>query len=306
MSIPEGGVSKGWQTVLRSKNIYGPYESRRVLERGSTEINGPHQGALVDTPDGEWWFYHFQSAGPRGRVLHLQPVVWRDGFPEIGTDYDGNGVGEPMKVCRKPSTGVSGKPYTPQSSDEFSGMRPGIQWQFNHNPDSAYISVSDGWLNITPMKSPRLRTARNQLVQKIMGYRSSASTKVDFSRLPDGGRCGIVSIGKRHIGAGVENLGGKRSLYMEIDSIVERHDLPENCDTVYLRLDIDTEANVNQYHVSIDGEHFMPLGSPFETEAHDWKGNHIGLYCYTTGATDGKASFDYFRYTHDGPASLPQ
>ncbi|MDE6457824.1 MAG: hypothetical protein K2L31_04385, partial [Muribaculum sp.] len=64
-------------------------------------------------------------------------------------------------------------------------------------------------------------------------------------------------------------------------------------------------ANVNQYHVSIDGEHFQPLGSPFETEAHDWKGNHIGVYCYTTDSDDGKARFDYFRYTHDGPASLP-
>ena len=57
--IPEGGVGTGWQTVLRSKNIYGPYERRIVLEQGSTSINGPHQGALVDTPDGNWWFYHF-------------------------------------------------------------------------------------------------------------------------------------------------------------------------------------------------------------------------------------------------------
>lgn len=86
ISIPEGGVSKGWQTVLRSKDVYGPYESRRVLERGSTDVNGPHQGALVETPDGDWWFYHFQSAGTRGRVVHLQPVKWIDGFPFIGED----------------------------------------------------------------------------------------------------------------------------------------------------------------------------------------------------------------------------
>ena len=36
-------------------------------KKGSTDINGPHQGALVDTPDGqEWWFYHFQNAGTAG------------------------------------------------------------------------------------------------------------------------------------------------------------------------------------------------------------------------------------------------
>ncbi|WP_372772521.1 glycoside hydrolase 43 family protein [Mangrovibacterium sp.] len=61
LSIPEGGVERGWQTILRSKNIYGPYEKKVVLETGSTQINGPHQGAMVDTPDGEWWFLHFQS-----------------------------------------------------------------------------------------------------------------------------------------------------------------------------------------------------------------------------------------------------
>ncbi|HEY6900234.1 MAG TPA: glycoside hydrolase 43 family protein, partial [Puia sp.] len=54
ISIPEGGVGTGWQTVLRSKNIYGPYEKKVVLEKGSTPINGPHQGALVATPAGQW------------------------------------------------------------------------------------------------------------------------------------------------------------------------------------------------------------------------------------------------------------
>ena len=44
LSIPEGGVQAGWQTVLRSKDIYGPYERKVVLETGSTFINGPHQG----------------------------------------------------------------------------------------------------------------------------------------------------------------------------------------------------------------------------------------------------------------------
>jgi beta-xylosidase len=43
---PAGGVPTGWQTVLRAKNIYGPYEDRVVLDQGRTNINGPHQGGL--------------------------------------------------------------------------------------------------------------------------------------------------------------------------------------------------------------------------------------------------------------------
>lgn len=39
--------------VLRSKNINGPYEAKTVLAQGNTEINGPHQGAWVDTASGK-------------------------------------------------------------------------------------------------------------------------------------------------------------------------------------------------------------------------------------------------------------
>ncbi|MDP3446005.1 MAG: glycoside hydrolase 43 family protein, partial [Ignavibacteria bacterium] len=53
---PAGGVKPGWQTILRSKNIYGPYEDKIVLEQGSTKVNGPHQGGWVTTPTGENWF----------------------------------------------------------------------------------------------------------------------------------------------------------------------------------------------------------------------------------------------------------
>jgi beta-xylosidase len=78
---PAGGVSTGWQLVLRSKNVYGPYKRKVVMDQGSTPINGPHQGAWVETKPmpgkpGEDWFLHFQDKGPYGRVVHLQPMRW--------------------------------------------------------------------------------------------------------------------------------------------------------------------------------------------------------------------------------------
>ena len=119
---PAGGVPTGWQVVLRSKNIYGPYEKKVVLEKGSTNVNGPHQGALVDTPEGEWWFYHFQLTEPLGRVVHLQPAHWKDGWPVIGVDIDMNGIGEPVKVWTKPNTGKKVPVSFPQGGDPL--IRP--------------------------------------------------------------------------------------------------------------------------------------------------------------------------------------
>jgi len=104
---PAGGVATGWQTVLRSKNIYGPYEKRKVLEQGNTKINGPHQGAWVQTVSGEDWFFHFQDKGAYGRIVHLQPMKWQDNWPVTGVDKDKNDVGEPVASYKKPNVGTT-------------------------------------------------------------------------------------------------------------------------------------------------------------------------------------------------------
>ena len=90
---PAGGVPTGWELILRSKNIYGPYEEKIVLAQGKSPINGPHQGAWVTTQTGEDWFLHFQDRGAYGRIVHLQPMKWVNDFPVIGVDADGDGTG---------------------------------------------------------------------------------------------------------------------------------------------------------------------------------------------------------------------
>jgi beta-xylosidase len=102
---PAGGVSTGWQTVLRSKNVYGPYERKVVMDQGTTSINGPHQGAWVTTQTGEDWFLHFQDKDAYGRVVHLQPMKWINEWPVIGVDKDGDGKGEPVLINKKPNVG---------------------------------------------------------------------------------------------------------------------------------------------------------------------------------------------------------
>ena len=136
--LPAGGVATGWQVVLRSRNIYGPYENRTVLAQGNSPVNGPHQGGWVDTPTGEDWFMHFQDVGAYGRVVHLQPMKWIDDWPVIGTDKDGDGCGEPVLTYRKPDVGKTSPVCTPQESDEFDGYTLSPQWQWHAN-------INDKW-----------------------------------------------------------------------------------------------------------------------------------------------------------------
>ncbi len=116
---PAGGVKQGWQLVLRSRNVYGPYERKVVMDQGSTPVNGPHQGAWVDTKSGEDWFIHFQDKGAYGRVVHLQPMKWINDWTVIGNDNDGDGKGEPVLAQKKPNVGKIYPIETPAESDEF-------------------------------------------------------------------------------------------------------------------------------------------------------------------------------------------
>ena len=168
---PAGGVPAGWQTVLRSKNIYGPYEAKIVLHQGDTDINGPHQGGLVELPSGESWFIHFQDKDPYGRIVHLQPAHWVDGWPLMGVDLDGDGIGEPVTEFKKPDVGRIYPELIPQTSDEFNEKQIGLQWQWHANPKENWHTIGNGKLRLNAIKNISqggdLWMVSNLLLQKI-------------------------------------------------------------------------------------------------------------------------------------------
>ena len=290
--IPEGGVGTGWQTVLRARNIFGPYERRIVLEQGSTGVNGPHQGALVDAPDGSWWFYHFQETPVLGRVVHLQPARWEADWPVIGVDYDKNGIGEPVAAWKKPvsSAGTAGF----QTCDDFNDAL-GLHWQWNHNPVDTHWNLTDrkGWLTLKAMPADSLKMVRNMLTQKVVGYQSESTTKVSIK---GDSYAGLFCSGKLFCGVGLckdgvfIEFGGQRK-------IIDKGSYQE----VWFKVTNNCEQNRHLFYYSIDGEHYQPAGSAFAMRGGYWKGIRVGLFNYIpTGKTFAKsqtssyAQFDYF------------
>ena len=203
---PAGGVPTGWQVVLRSKSPWGPYEERVVMAQGASETNGPHQGAWIDTPSGEHWFMHFQDKDAYGRVVHLQPMEWTaDGWPVIGVDKDGDGVGEPVSKYRKPSLKSSGT-FQPSESDDFDSVDLGLQWQWHGIPSPYWyfldarnsalrlysVDQAEGWRN--------LGDSPNLLLQKTPADKFTVTAKLRFIPNPQlkekGESCGFVLMGQ--------------------------------------------------------------------------------------------------------------
>mgnify|MGYP004442431511 FL=1 len=311
IALSEGGAATGWLKVLRGSNILGPFKGKRVFEKGTTSIRGLGEGAFVETASGDWWYYHFQQIDPQGRILHLQPTTWEDGFPLVGKDYDGNGVGEPVARHKKPILNEDVKPCAPQHSDHFDGPKLGLQWQSNHNAAVGHISLWErpGWLMIRSLPSMDLRLSRNQLSQKLIGYNGRASVIIDKCEMVEGQRAGMECIGKRYNGAGVYMMKRGKDVvpwvYFDYQGNVELvAKIPDGCDQVHIKLEIDATENVFCFYYSFDGKTFKPCGRSFPQGSADYKGARIGMYTYSTTQESGNAYFDDFTYEIDGPGFL--
>jgi beta-xylosidase len=308
---PAGGVPTGWQTVLRAKNIYGPYEKRKVLDQGKTAINGPHQGAWVQTQTGEDWFFHFQDKGGYGRVVHLQPLKWINNWPVIGTDKDGDGIGEPVMAYKKPNVGKSYPIVTPPDSDEFNLPKLGLQWQWHANPQVYWAFPSTmGYYTMycqpMPNEATNLFGVGNLLLQKFPAEEFTATTKMTFNARFDEEETGLLIMGLDYSYLKVKQLNGSLYLSQIICKNADKKGLEtENgkykleSNSFYLRIKVSTGGTCDFYY-SDDGEKFKSIGSRFTAREGKWIGAKIGFLALRNGVKNdaGNVLIDWFRVTN--------
>ncbi|GGK10503.1 glycoside hydrolase [Yeosuana aromativorans] len=309
---PAGGVPTGWQVVLRSKNIYGPYERKVVLEQGSTKINGPHQGAWVDTPNGESWFYHFQDVGAYGRIIHLQPMTWKNDWPIMGEDFDGNGIGEPVMSHKKPNVGKTYPIETPAETDNFDGTDIGLQWQWNANPDVVWHAKlpGNGYLRlfciITPEDAPNLWMAPNLLLQKFPAPNFTASTKITLipEEATSGKTAGLIIMGMDYAtlsisvdenGYFIKQTEAINAINGAEEKINEEVRLKTN--SAYFRVDVSAPDAMCQFSYSENGKTYKKIGKPFKAKEGKWIGAKVGLFSVSTKEAKryGYADVDWFK-----------
>lgn len=308
---PAGGVPTGWQLVLRSRNVYGPYERKVVMDQGTSPVNGPHQGAWVTTQTGEDWFLHFQDKDAYGRVVHLQPMKWVNDWPVIGSDKDGDGKGEPVMVYRKPNVGKTYPIETPAESDEFNGPGLGLQWQWMANPKAtwAFINGAKGSLRLFSDKLPdsarNLWDAPNVLLQKFPTDEFMVTTKLTFTpntKLANE-KAGLVVMGFSYAGLALKNKKDGIYLVQTVckDAVKGKEEkettiLKMTAPTAYLRVKV-TKGGKCDFSYSLDGKTFSTAGEGFTAEVGRWIGAKVGLFCTreTQINDSGYADVDWFR-----------
>lgn len=284
---PAGGVRTGWQTVLRSKNIYGPYEEKVVLSQGKTDINGPHQGAWVTTATGEDWFLHFQDREAYGRIVHLQPMTWKNDWPVIGDN------GSPVSEWKKPKTGINDgiiPLVVPQTNDEFSASQLGLQWQWMAEPmpDWYFCDIKNRKLRLYSVSNnfsennlkDELKRIPNLLMQKLPAENFTVTTRVRLiqDNRYNGETAGIVVSGKEYHTLRISGDGEKQ--YINSDN----HTMEiKNGDWVLLKAEFRYEnGNLTcQFSASTNSKKWQPMSDILTIEQlkDSWIGCKIGLFC---------------------------
>lgn len=309
---PAGGVTHGWQLVLRSEQITGPYQVRKVMHRGNTQINGPHQGAWVQSPDNSSWFIHFQDKEAFGRIVHLQPLSWHNNWPVIGSDTDNDGIGEPVLEGQIPASTKGNQAVLDAGSDEFNESALSLNWQWQANPDAKWGAPSGhlGFLRLNALAFPELKNlwdAPNLLLQKFPSSKFAATTKIELFLKEEGDKTGLIIMGMDYAYLGVEKRNeGNYLVYkqcLNADKGKEETTLFSEKWTeplVYLQSITDSLGNCN-FSFSANNQNFQTLPDSFKAKPGKWIGAKVGLFCIGKNPTNdaGYINADWFRFTNE-------
>ncbi|KAF4303180.1 Glycoside hydrolase family 43 [Botryosphaeria dothidea] len=296
--------------VLKSTSgPFGPYEGRYLVDRVAAPVSGagaPHQGGIVDTPNGDWYYMAFIDAYPGGRMPVMAPVTWDDeGWPSVTLVDGGWGATYPS-----PSVETTREVESPVGVDDFSGSALSHQWEWNHNPDNTKWSLDGGLRLQTATVTDDLYAARNTLTHRIIGPKSSGTIVLDYSSMADGDRAGLSLFRDQSAWIGIVKDGGATKIAVWDDitmdsswntnstgSEVASEDISGG--KVWLRVDADiapagTKQGVFSY--STDGTTFTTLGSSF-TMITAWQyfiGYRFGIFNFATQALGGSVLVESF------------
>ncbi len=296
---PRGGM----RTVVihRADKITGPYEGRIGLQD-----KGVAQGGLIDTPEGDWYAFLFRDYGSVGRVPHLVPAKWQDGWPVLGIDGKVPEVLENLPASDGLIPGIV-------DSDEFTRHKgdPALPlvWQWNHNPVNELWSVKQrkGYLRLT---TGRIDTsfvmARNTLTQRTIGPMCTGTTSLDVSNMKEGDFAGLALLQKKYGLVGVKYKKEGKVIVMvnaETGRPLEIESIPLNQNTVVFKAECNFKNRTDKayFFYSLDGKSWKQIGNRLDMQytLPHFMGYRFGLFNYATQNTGGFVDFDYFHISDE-------
>jgi beta-xylosidase len=300
--------------VLKASNVWGPYTSKALIDKTKGPVAGggvPHQGSLIQTQKGDWYYMAFQDAYPGGRIPVLAPVTWSaDGWPTVQLVNNAWGASYPYPDLPRPPRAT--KPHT--GTETFSGTTLAPEWEWNHNPDNAKWSIKSGIKLETATVTSDLYSARNTLTRRSIGPQSTATIQVDISGMKDGDVAGLallkhlsayVAVKKSGSSSKVSMVNGltmNTSNWATTSTGTEAASSAITGSTIWLRATLDVRPGAGRqgkFSFSTDGATFTSIG-PAYTLSTEWQffpGYRYGIFNFATSSLGGAVTVKSFELT---------
>ncbi|KAH7377886.1 glycosyl hydrolase family 43 protein [Pyrenochaeta sp. MPI-SDFR-AT-0127] len=297
--------------IWKSKSPWGPYESKVLVDGVTSPLQGgnsPHQGSLIQTAKGDWYFMSFTWAYPAGRLPVLAPISWKeDGFPVLVSGENGGwGKSYPLPLPSRPLSNWTGAFY-------FEKAPLGPTWEWNHNPDTTKFRVEKGLTLYTASVTDDIYAARNTLTHRTYGEYPVGTVEIDFKNMADGDRCGLAAFRDRSAYIGIHRIGKEYRIIaahnmtideysgatLDLGHVVANIKAPENFTTIWLRTRMDARPNGSRgadFYYSFDGKKFISIGGTYElyTGWAFFLGYRFGIFNYATEALGGSIKVKNF------------
>ena len=295
LMCPAGSVKTGWQTALRSKSIYGPYESKIVMMQNDTDVNGPHQGALVSVDKKHDVFIHFQDMEVYGRVVHLQPVTWINDWPICGNVKDELLAGSPVKEGEYFINTKSN--YKIGLSDKFDNDKLSLIWQTPANKKDGWYELHNGLKLNCVFHNFRAHQALNKtpnLFLTKIGLKSfKIETLIEINLFNDGDEIGLCYMGEQYQYVCIRRINGENHLQVKQGFFNQDNDIVL-FDCVY-------KNNIVKLQLKFQYPGFYQLGfndillkPKYEACPGRWIGGKTGIYAKGL-KSGGYAKFKYYK-----------
>lgn len=328
LMLAEGGTEQGHHVnILRSRNLFGPYEPNRAnpilshfnMEMQNSEIQGLGHADLVQASDSTWWMIclGYRTSGyllhVMGRETMLAPVRWdENAWPVV----NGNGtLTTDMHCTTLPQVPMPLDPVREEfnyvkrdvPADSYSSIGLPWGWHSISNPDYSRYSLTErkGWLRLKPTTTTLDKATSPTFVARRQTEKVfTATTLLDASHIGEGMQAGITAYAAplNHYDVIVEKRD--RKLYAKSNIRIGEmahcnKEVPLNSNKVYLR--ITSDAAYYYMQVSDDGKSFQTLGKMdfryVSTEViGGFTGVMLGVFAQCTSPDNMYADFDWFEY----------
>ncbi|MCE3252267.1 MAG: xylosidase [Cellvibrio sp.] len=301
--------------VARSTNgPFGPYEIRpfavKLPYAGVGSGGAPHQGGIVQTQNGDWYYIAFNDAFPAGRLPVMAPVTWSNGWPSVTLVNGQWGASYPF-----PNLPCGADKVKPRNvKDTFTTTTLNHAWEWNHNPDNSKWSTGNGLTLRTATVTNDLYAARNTLTRRIEGPRAIATIELDYSAMQNGDVSGLAALRDLSAWIGVKKANGATRVVTTsgaaLDSSwntsnvgAETASAAINGGKIWLRVDADVRTTSGggtaRFYYSTNGTQFTQLGGVF-TMKREWNyflGYRFGIFNYANQSLGGSVRISSFDVT---------